>query len=657
VTVTHRYDYDDPMGRLSSRTTEIAVGTATSPAGFQSFTLGYDYDQWGNLAHLDYPHPVGGDCEMAESPSLAYTYGLTALQSVTDEDTLVQLLSGPNGNLPAFDANTGMMTEWWTRVGVNGADGWLRHEVQPDGTRSRPSSITATMNGVTPVFSSGAYAYDAVGNITGIGGDWTYVYDALSRLKTATLADQGSQSYDYDDVGNITNLNGQTIPVDSATNQLSAAGYDYDDRGNLKVEPMASGWIRHLKFDPANRLMAAWATGGSSPPADRYAFAYDTSGERVVRYRVQDDVVQDAFAYLRGEGGQVLTEFQWSQQDPVTHDGAWSRIKDYVYLGSQMMTRIERTLTNPETGEFESRYVGFAQDHLGSTRAEVGSAATSSPVTFWPFGDFVESPGLLESHMFTGHEREYMGSQPDVSPLEGLDYMHARYYSSGLGRFLSVDPVPGTVGSSQSWNRYAYSLNNPVLFTDPTGEKVNVADLDSDHREMLIEELEEKSGLDLDYEDGLLVSKGEVLDENGNPTGSKTAQEDLLKAIDSDTTHFVLDRSGLDSVDMGKAVGDTVFLDFDDISGIDAGDNDPSTMDASMVFLHELEHTFGLKDPSPGVLKTTPWKKGETVERVNTMREELNLPIRGQYQSKRDKKRGHYLPFSNGRLYAPVGVK
>jgi hypothetical protein len=174
---------------------------------------------------------------------------------------------------------------------------------------------------------------------------------------------------------------------------------------------------------------------------------------------------------------------------------------------------------------------------------------------------------------------------------------------------------------------------------------------------MLIEELEEKSGLDLDYEDGLLVSKGEVLDENGNPTGSKTAQEDLLKAIDSDTTHFVLDRSGLDSVDMGKAVGDTVFLDFDDISGIDAGDNDPSTMDASMVFLHELEHTFGLKDPSPGVLKTTPWKKGETVERVNTMREELNLPIRGQYQSKRDKKRGHYLPFSNGRLYAPVGVK
>lgn len=52
----------------------------------------------------------------------------------------------------------------------------------------------------------------------------------------------------------------------------------------------------------------------------------------------------------------------------------------------------------------------------------------------------------------------------------GNDYMHARYYSPNLGRFLSVDPVGGTVGSSQSWNRYAYVENNPVNLTDPTGK-------------------------------------------------------------------------------------------------------------------------------------------------------------------------------------------
>jgi len=47
--------------------------------------------------------------------------------------------------------------------------------------------------------------------------------------------------------------------------------------------------------------------------------------------------------------------------------------------------------------------------------------------------------------------------------------MHARYYNPNLGRFLSVDPVGGTVGISQSWNRYGYVLNNPLNLVDPFG--------------------------------------------------------------------------------------------------------------------------------------------------------------------------------------------
>ena len=54
---------------------------------------------------------------------------------------------------------------------------------------------------------------------------------------------------------------------------------------------------------------------------------------------------------------------------------------------------------------------------------------------------------------------------------KSTDFMHARYFSSNLGRFLSVDPVGGEVGSSQSWNRYSYALNNPLVLVDPTGMK------------------------------------------------------------------------------------------------------------------------------------------------------------------------------------------
>ena len=60
--------------------------------------------------------------------------------------------------------------------------------------------------------------------------------------------------------------------------------------------------------------------------------------------------------------------------------------------------------------------------------------------------------------------------------VESTEIMHARYFSPNLGRFLSVDPVGGEVGSSQSWNRYSYVLNNPLMHTDPQGMAVMVLD-------------------------------------------------------------------------------------------------------------------------------------------------------------------------------------
>jgi len=54
----------------------------------------------------------------------------------------------------------------------------------------------------------------------------------------------------------------------------------------------------------------------------------------------------------------------------------------------------------------------------------------------------------------------------------GLDYFGARYYGSTQGRFTSVDPLLESAEATmpQSWNRYSYVLNNPLAYTDPSGE-------------------------------------------------------------------------------------------------------------------------------------------------------------------------------------------
>jgi RHS repeat-associated protein len=53
----------------------------------------------------------------------------------------------------------------------------------------------------------------------------------------------------------------------------------------------------------------------------------------------------------------------------------------------------------------------------------------------------------------------------------GLDYFGARYYASTQGRFTSSDPLlsSGSVYAPQTWNRYSYTINNPLKYTDQFG--------------------------------------------------------------------------------------------------------------------------------------------------------------------------------------------
>ena len=59
-----------------------------------------------------------------------------------------------------------------------------------------------------------------------------------------------------------------------------------------------------------------------------------------------------------------------------------------------------------------------------------------------------------------------------TSSEPSLIHMNGRVYAPSLQRFLSPDPVLQAPANAQSHNRYAYCLNNPLRYTDPSGYQV-----------------------------------------------------------------------------------------------------------------------------------------------------------------------------------------
>lgn len=51
----------------------------------------------------------------------------------------------------------------------------------------------------------------------------------------------------------------------------------------------------------------------------------------------------------------------------------------------------------------------------------------------------------------------------------GVVHMNGRLYDPLIGRFMSADPFIQSPGELQSYNRYAYVMNNPLSLTDPSG--------------------------------------------------------------------------------------------------------------------------------------------------------------------------------------------
>jgi RHS repeat-associated protein len=76
----------------------------------------------------------------------------------------------------------------------------------------------------------------------------------------------------------------------------------------------------------------------------------------------------------------------------------------------------------------------------------------------------IKEQGLFPAHRLPAFKPQFTGKERDAET--GLDYFGARYMSAAQGRFTSPDPLLSSahIASPQSWNRYSYTLNNPLRF-------------------------------------------------------------------------------------------------------------------------------------------------------------------------------------------------
>ena len=205
--------------------------------------------------------------------------------------------------------------------------------------------------------------------------------------------------------------------------------------------------------------------------AASWNFIYDGDGKRVRQEYFEGvfgaDIAVKVTSYYMGGA------YELDQSGVVDANGTilvsnTTTLKYYSFAGQPV------AMTSCEGGTCAA-LTYLLTDQLGSVVAVTNaSGALLSQQRYLPFGQVRTGAGTLTQTDigFTGQRN--LDAQGNSFSLGLMDY-HARFYDARIMEFQQPDTIIPNEYDPQTSNRYAYVLNNPINFSDPSGQNACAA--------------------------------------------------------------------------------------------------------------------------------------------------------------------------------------
>lgn len=434
---TETYVYDN-LGRLSS-------------TDYWGFTFTRTYDQYNREVQLTYPSGFSVQNEYNAYNYLAKVkdpYSAYAYYTATGVNALGQVTTSLLGN--------GLQNE-----NIYNEIGQLKY--------------TKTGMGIYATVQHLEFWYNAVGNVTG-RRDYrrnlqeVLSFDALNRLQNVTL------QYAFGNPASSTNLQMVYSPNGNISYKSDVGSYMYEQVRNAGPYAVTSTPLGSYGYDAIGNMTSgpgftATYTQFNLPltydkgNGQRYVYWYNPSHTKNYEQYIVNNVVARQTYYRGGIYEQEIT------------NGTDYRYKHYIMADGKVVAIYNRTWTAATGYVHETVYLH--RDHLGSVteitdqagvikeslsydvwgkRRNSSTWTNAAPFNLMPYYDLG----------FTGHE-----SMDDLGFID----MKGRIYSPTLGRFLSADAYIQAPDNMQNFNRYSYCVNNPLSYTDPTGQFFIIDDI------------------------------------------------------------------------------------------------------------------------------------------------------------------------------------